>query len=69
MTNAIPFDDWLDEQGDDVRLAMSEGHPETLILVDTTNMCVYKYVLSENQDGIRGAISRLLRKSMHESWE
>ena len=66
MTNAIPFGDWLDEQGDDVRLAMCEGHPETLILVDTTNMSVYKYVPAENQDGAREATSRFLMKRMRE---
>ena len=60
MTKAIPFGDWLDEQGDDVRLAMCEGHPETLILVDTTNMGVYKYVPAERQT------SGFLRKRMHE---
>jgi hypothetical protein len=60
MTNAIPFGDWLDEQGDDVRLAMCEGHPETLILVDTTNMNVYKYVPAENQDA-REMMDELLR--------
>lgn len=66
MTKAIPFGDWLDEQGDDVRLAMCEGHPETLILVDTTNMGVYKYVVAESQDGVREATSEFLRKRMHE---
>lgn len=64
MTNAIPFGDWLDEQGDDVRLAMCEGHPETLILVDTTNMAVYKYVPAKNQDGAREAMSGFLIKRM-----
>lgn len=66
MTNAIPFGEWLEEQGDDVRLAMCEGHPETLILVDTTNMGVYKYVPAKNQDGAREAMSVFLRKRMHE---
>lgn len=66
MTNAIPFIDWLDEQGDDVLLAMCEGHPETLILVDTTNMSVYKYVPAKNQDGACEVTSRFLRKRMHE---
>lgn len=66
MTNAIPFGDWLDEQGDDVRLAMCEGHPETLILVDTTNMCVYKYVPADSQDGVREMTSEFLWKRMHE---
>lgn len=61
MTNAIPFGDWLDEQGDDVRLAMCEGHPETLILVDTTTMYVYKYVPAKNQDGARKMIGEFLR--------
>lgn len=66
MTKAIPFGDWIDEQGDDVRLAMCEGHPETIILVDTTNMSVYRYVAAENQDGARDATSEFLRKRMHE---
>ena len=66
MTNAIPFGDWLDEQGDDVRLAMCEGHPETLILVDTTNMGVYKYVPAGDQDGVREATSEFLRKRTHD---
>ena len=66
MTNVIPFGDWLDEQGDDVRLAMCEGHPEALILVDTTNMGVYKYVAAESQDGAREATSEFLRKRMRE---
>ena len=66
MTNAIPFDDWLDEQGNDVLLAMCEGHPATLILVDTINMCVYKYVPAENQDGARDAMSEFLRKRIPE---
>lgn len=61
MTKAIPFGDWIDEQGDDVRLAMCEGHPETLILVDMTNMGVYKYVPAENQDGAREALGELMR--------
>ena len=64
MTNEIPFGEWLNEQGDDVRLAMCEGHPETLILVDTANMGVYKYVPAENQDGAREAMSEFLRKHM-----
>ena len=66
MSNAIPFGDWLDEQGDDVRLAMCDGHPETLILVDTTNMGVYKYVPAENQDGAREETREFLIKRMHE---
>lgn len=62
MTNAIPFDDWLDEQGDDVRLVMCEGHPETFILVDTTDMSVYKYVPSDIQDGVRDKTREFLKK-------
>ena len=61
MTNAIPFEDWIEKQGDDVRLAMCEGHPETLILVDTTNMGVYKYVPAENQDSAREMMGEFLR--------
>ena len=66
MSDAIPFGEWLEGQGDDVRLAMCEGHPETLILVDTTNMGVYKYVPAENQDGVREATSGFLRKHVRE---
>lgn len=62
MTNAIPFDEWLDEQGDNVRLAMCDGHPETLILVDTTTMYVYKYVPAENQDDARDMLREFLSK-------
>lgn len=60
---AIPFEDWLEKQGDDVRLAMCEGHPETLILVDTTNMNVYKYVPAENQGSAREMMGELLKTS------
>lgn len=66
MTSAIPFGNWLGEQGDDVRLAMCEGHPETLILVDTTNMRVYKYVPAMNQDGARETMNEFLRKRVRE---
>lgn len=66
MTNAIPFGDWLDEQGDDVRLAMCEGHPETLILVDTTDMSVYKYVPAGDQDGAHEAFGKLMRARAQE---
>lgn len=66
MTNAIPFFDWFNEQGNDVRLAMCEGHPDTLILVDTTNMSVYKYVEAESQDGVREATREFLRKRTRE---
>lgn len=66
MTSAIPFGDWLDEQGDDVRLAMCDSHPETLILVDTTDMAVYKYVLAKNQNGARKTMRWLLEKLMRE---
>ena len=66
MTNTIPFSEWLDEQGNSVRLAMCEGHPETLVLVDTTTMCVYKYVPAESQDGVREATVEFLRRRMQE---
>lgn len=66
MTNAIPFEDWIEKQGDDVRLAMCEGHPETLILVDTTNMNVYKYVPAESQDGACETMREFLIKRMPE---
>lgn len=66
MTDAIPLGEWLDEQGDDVRLVMCEGRPETLILVDTTDMAVYKYVPVGNQDGAREATSKFLRERMYE---
>ncbi len=62
MTNAIPFDEWLNKQGDDVRVTMCDCHPETLILVDTTTMYIYKYVPAENQDGTREALREFLSK-------
>ena len=62
MTNAVPFDEWLNGQGDDVRVTMCDGHPETLILVDTTTMYVYKYVPAENQDDARGMLREFLNK-------
>lgn len=62
MTNAIPFDEWLNEQGDNVRIAMCDGHPETLIIVDMTTMHVYKYMLAENQDDTRNIIREFLSK-------
>lgn len=62
MTNEIPFDEWLNEQGDNVRLAMCDGHPETLILVDMNTMSVYKYVPAENQDDAREKIHEFLSK-------
>lgn len=61
MTNEIPFGDWLDEQGDDALLAMCEGHPETLILVDTTNMVVYKYTVDRDVDGLNETMNELMR--------
>lgn len=67
MTNTIPFGDWLNEQGDDVRLAMCEGHPETLILVDTTDMAVYKYVPAKNQDDAGEVMRAFLKKHMPEA--
>lgn len=66
MTNAIPFGDWLEEQGDDVRLAMCEGHPETLILVDKTDMSVYRYIIDKDMDGLSEAMDELLRARVQE---
>lgn len=66
MTNAILFEDWLKEQGDDVRLVMCEGHPETLILVDTINFAVYRYVPAVSQDGAREAMEELMRARVQE---
>ncbi len=61
MTNAIPFGDWLDEQGDNVRLTLCDGHPETLILVDMTDMNVYRYVIDKDMDGLSEAMGELMR--------
>lgn len=61
MTNAIPFEDWIEKQGDDVRIAMCEGHPETLILVDTTDFAVYRYVIDRDMDGLSEAMEELMR--------
>lgn len=62
MTNAIPLEDWLNEQGDNSRLVMCDCHPETLILVDMTNMYVYKYLPADNQDGARETMLEFLSK-------
>lgn len=66
MSSAVQLEDWLNEQGDDVRLAMCEGHPETLILVDTTDVRVYKYVPAESQYGACEMMGEFLRKRMPE---
>ena len=59
---AIPFSDWLNKQGNNIQLDMCEGHPETLILVDMTNMHVYKYVPAENQNDTRDIMREFLSK-------
>ena len=56
MSNAIPFEDWLDKQGDDVFLAMCDGHPSTLILVDKIELAVYRYNICKDKDGLNDAM-------------
>lgn len=61
MSNAIPFEDWLEEQGDDVRLALCDGHPDALILVDRTDFAVYRYTIDRDIDGLDEAMGELMR--------
>ena len=61
MTNAIPFEDWLEEQGDDVRLVLCDGHPDTIILLDKTNLAVYRYTIDKDTDGLSEAMEELMR--------
>lgn len=66
MSEAIPFDEWFKAQGDDAQLAVCNGHPDTIILVDKTSLAVYRYVIDANQDGAHEALGELMRKRVHE---
>lgn len=66
MPNEIPFDEWLNEQGDDVRVAMCDCHPETLILVDTKTLYIYKYVQAENHDDAADLLRKFIKNRMPE---
>ena len=66
MSDAMPFGEWLEGQGDDVRLAMCDGHPNVLILVDRTNLAVYRYVLATNQEGVSEELCELARVRLGE---
>lgn len=61
MTNAIPFEDWFEEQGDDVRLVLCDGHPEAIVLLDKTSLAVYRYVIDKDMDGLSEATEKLMR--------
>lgn len=61
MTNAIPFEDWLEEQGDDVRLVLCDGHPEAIVLMDKTNLAVYRYTIDKDMDWLSEAMEELAR--------
>lgn len=61
MTNEIPFEGWIKKQGDDVRLAVCNGHPDVLVLVDKTNLAVYRYVIDKDMDRLSEAMEELMR--------
>jgi hypothetical protein len=61
MSNAIPFGDWLHEQGDNVFVAVCDGHPDALILIDKTNLAVYRYTIDKDVDGLDEAMGELMR--------
>lgn len=61
MTNEIPFENWIEEQGDDVRLVVCSGHPDVIVLVDKTNLAVYRYVIDRDMDGLSEAMEELMR--------
>ena len=61
MSNAIPFEYWLHEQGDNVLVAVGDGHPDVIILVDKTDLAVYKYTIGRDVDGFDEAMSELMR--------
>ena len=61
MSNAIPFEDWLEEQGYDVRLVLCDGHPDIIVLVDKTNLAVYRYTIDEDTDGVSEAMEERMR--------
>lgn len=61
MTSEIPFENWIEKQGDDVRIAVCNGHPDVLVLVDKTNLAVYRYVIDKDMDGLSEAMEELMR--------
>ena len=61
MSNAIPFGDWLREQGDSVFVAFGNGHPNVLILVDKTDLAVYRYTIDRDVGGLDEAMGELMR--------
>ena len=61
MNNAIPFEDWLEEQGDNVFVAISDVHPDALILIDKTDLAVYRYTIDGDVDGLDEAIGKITR--------
>lgn len=61
MTNEIPFEGWIEKQGDDVRLAVCDRHPDVLVLVDKTNLAVYRYVIDKDMDRPSEAMEELMR--------
>ena len=63
MSSAVRLEDWLNEQGDDTQVVLSDLHPEVLILVDTTDFSLYRYVLDKDQDGLAEAAQEILMAS------
>lgn len=61
MSNATPFEDWLNEQGDNVFVAVSDGRPDAIILVDKTDFAVYKYTIDRDVDGLNETMNELMR--------
>ena len=61
MTNETPFENWIEKQGDDVRFTVCNGHPDVLVLVDKTNLAVYRYVIDKDMDGFSEAMEELMR--------
>lgn len=61
MTNEILFENWIEKQGDDVRLVVCNGHPDVLVLVDKTSFAVYRYVIDKDMDGLSEAMEELMR--------
>jgi hypothetical protein len=59
MSSAVQLEDWLNEQGDDTQIVLSDLHPEVLILVDTTDFSLYRYVLDRDDDGFSKAKEEL----------
>lgn len=61
MTNEILFENWIEKQGDDVRLVVCNGHPDVLVLVDKASFAVYRYVIDKDMDGLSEAMEELMR--------